>query len=290
MDPTARTLILDLLTTVRRGAMPVRALIEAGALFGLAENNVRVSLSKLCAEGRVARDERGRYRLGAAAAELSKTLRGWRRGDDRLRSWRGDWIAVHSVRLGRGARRRRRERALALLGARELEPGLALRPDNLRGGVGALRRDFVALAGDDAADALVYGVRDLEPATERRARDLWDADALARSYRESQRRLEASRARVEGLAIDHAMVETFVVGAAVVRQLQLDPLLPAEILDPTPRRELVEATRGYDELGRSLWADFLTRHGVPNFGSRRGWRASLGEVPSATLKEMQREH
>ena len=113
---------------------------------------------------------------------------------------------------------------------------------------------------------------------------------MTRSYRESVARLGESRARVERLGDEEAMVETFLVGAAVVRQLQLDPLLPAEILDPAPRRALVAATRAYDELGRSLWAGFLTRHGVPNFGSHRGWRASLGALPSATLEEMQREH
>jgi phenylacetic acid degradation operon negative regulatory protein len=289
VDLTARTLILDLLTTVRRGAMPVRALVEAGELFGFAENNVRVSLSKLYAEGRVARDERGRYRLAAAGAALSKELRNWRRSEERLRAWRGDWVAVHSARLGRGASRRRRERALAVLGLRELEPGLALRPDNLRGGVAVLRQAFVALAGG-TADTLVYGVRDLGPAADLRARSLWDAAALVQGYRDSTARLDASRKRVERLETEDAMVETFVVGAAVVRQLQLDPLLPAEILDPAPRRELLAATRAYDELGRSLWAEFLTRHGVPNFGSQRGWRASLGEVPSETLREMQREH
>ena len=57
MDLTARKLILDLLTTVRRGAMPVRALVEAGELFGFAANNTRVSLSKLTSEGRVDRVE-----------------------------------------------------------------------------------------------------------------------------------------------------------------------------------------------------------------------------------------
>jgi len=171
----------------------------------------------------------------------------------------------------------------------EFEPGLALRPDNLRGGVPGLRRDFIAFAGDEFSDARVFGIRDLDRPSDLRARSLWDAEALAQSYRASMARLEASRTRVARLASDAAMVETFLVGAAVVRQLQLDPLLPREILDPAPRRALVTATQAYDELGRSLWAEFLARHDVPNFGSRRGWRASLGAVPSSALEEMQLE-
>jgi phenylacetic acid degradation operon negative regulatory protein len=282
-------MILDLLTTVRRGAMPVRALVEAGGLFGFAENNVRVSLSKLCSENRVARDSRGRYRLASAGAELSKQLRNWRRSDERIRAWRGGWIAIHSLRRGRGASRQRRERLLALLGLRELDPGLALRPDNLRGGVAALRHDFVAFAGDESPNARVYGIRDLDPKSEHEACSLWDVAALAQSYRDSIAQLDASRARVSRLATGEAMVETFLVGAAVVRRLQLDPLLPSEMLDPAPRRALVKATRAYDELGRSLWAGFLARHGVPNFGSQRGWRASLGAVSNSALEEVQRE-
>ena len=57
--PSPRSLVLDLLSTLRRGSMPVRALVEAAALFGIAENSLRVSLARLLAEGRVARDRRG---------------------------------------------------------------------------------------------------------------------------------------------------------------------------------------------------------------------------------------
>ena len=118
MDLTARTLILDLLSTLRNGAMPVRALIEAGDLFRFADNNIRVSLSKLYAEARVARDERGSYRLSQDTQALSLELRRWRRLEERQRAWKGDWVAIHCPRLGRGSARRRRERALKLKSAR----------------------------------------------------------------------------------------------------------------------------------------------------------------------------
>jgi len=68
VEPSAKSVILDLLSTLRRGSMPVRALIEAGALFGFSGNHVRVTLARLRRSGLVERDERGRYRLGASAA------------------------------------------------------------------------------------------------------------------------------------------------------------------------------------------------------------------------------
>lgn len=281
MELTARRLILDLLTTVRVGAMPVRALVEAAELFGFAANNVRVSLSKLTSDGRVTRDERGRYRLAPVEAALSEQLRKWRRSDEAQRAWAGGWVAIHGARRGRGAGRRRRERALALLGFRAFEGGLDLRPDNLRGGVEAVRSRFGELAAA-AADrgVLVYGVNSLDADADARARALWDTEALSARTAEWLERLERSRSRLANLAPEAAMVETFSVGGAAVRQLHFDPLLPVEILDPQPRRALVAATRAYDELGRRLWSDFLARHGVPNWSSRHAWHTPLGEVRS----------
>ncbi len=63
MVPTAKTLLLDLLSTVSHGSCPVRALLEAAELFGIRENSLRVALVRLRAGGLVERDERGCYRL-----------------------------------------------------------------------------------------------------------------------------------------------------------------------------------------------------------------------------------
>ncbi len=53
MRPTAKSLILDLLSTARGGVMPVRALVAAAALFEIGENGVRVELARLSARGLV---------------------------------------------------------------------------------------------------------------------------------------------------------------------------------------------------------------------------------------------
>lgn len=268
LNPTARSLILDLLSTLRRGTMPVRALIEAGALLGIEENNIRVSLARLYASGRIERDERGRYRLGPAVAAISLRLRSWRDLGSRSRSWRGEWIAVHCARLGRGPARRRRERALELLGFREIEVGLSLRPDNLRGGLAQTREQLLALAGgDEARDSAlgrVFTICDLDPASDLEARSLWDADQLARDAEASLEDLRASEARLSRLSNDEAMVETFLVGGRVLRQLVRHPLLPPEILDPAALENLLDAMKQYDTLGRDSWARFLAQHDVPH--------------------------
>jgi len=248
--------------------MPVRALVEAGALLGIEENNLRVSLARLYASRRIERDARGRYRLGPAVAAISLRLRNWRELGTRQRTWRGDWIAVHCARLGRGPARRRRERALEMLGFRELETGLSLRPDNLRGGLANVREQLVALAsGDEARDCAlgrVFVIRDLDPTSDLEARDLWDADQLVCEAESSREALHRSEARLPQLPNDEAMVESFLVGGRVLRQLVRHPMLPTELLDPAPLDNLLEAMQQYDALGRDSWARFLARHDVPH--------------------------
>ncbi len=283
-SPTARSLILDLLSTLRHGTMPVRALIEAGALLGIEDNNIRVSLARLYASGRVERDERGRYRLGPAVAAISGRLRSWRDLGQRQRTWRGDWIAVHCSRLGRGPSRRRRERALELLGFREMESGFSLRPDNLRGGLDGAREQLISLAtGIDATDTAlgrVFLVRDLDPASDLEARSLWDASVLADNCRLSLADLKESETRLPNLPVDEAMVESFLVGGRVLRQLVRHPLLPQEILNPAPLSNLLEAMKHYDQLGRDAWAQFLARYDVPHRALPLDSRDLSAEIPA----------
>lgn len=259
--PRAKTLILDLLGTMRPGAsMPVAALVEAGALFGLAENAVRVALARLLEAGRVARDERGRYRLGEAAMPIGRRVRGWRDLERRARTWRGGWIGVLR---GAAARRsgRSRARVLRLFGFTALERGLWVRPDNLADSLDDLRGELYAL-GLPAGD-LVFRLEDLGAATERRARSLWDVAAIRRGHRAALARLEASGARLARLPEDAAMIESFLVGGEALRALVADPLLPEVICPADERARLLARMRDYDRAGRSAWAGLLGRHDVP---------------------------
>ena len=262
--PTAKSLILDLLSTVGRRAVPVRSLVAAAGLFGLEANAVRVALARLRAAELVASDERGFYRLGAGARSVQSQVRGWRDLDARIRPWEGGWVGVLAGALPRGGRadRRRRERALAFLGFRELEPGLVVRPDNLRdegaGGVTAVRDQLTALGLDE--DACVFSLGELDDARDARARTLWDTEALVAGYRSTARELEASAARLETLPREDAMVESFQLGGAAIRQLVFDPLLPDALVPGTERRALLQAMHRYDALGRACWAGALELH------------------------------
>jgi len=261
--PTARSLILDLLSTLRRGSMPVRALVEAGASLGLAEGSVRVALTRLTAEGRVERDERGAYRLGETARAVSERLASWRRLEQRTRPWDGTWLAVVATRPGAAGSRsaqRRHRRALRWLGFRELERGLAVRPDNLAGGVDSARIELARLGL--VPGAVVCRLSALDPVSDARARSLWDAGGLVDGYRRLARVLEESAQRLPALSEEQARGESFRLGGEALRALVLDPLLPEPIVPARERAALLETMRRYDALGRACWAPFLARHGV----------------------------
>jgi len=258
VGPTAKSLILDLLATLREGSMPVRALVAAGALFGLDDNNVRVALARLLAAGLVERDERGRYRAGERAGAIGRRIGRWRHVEDGLRAWDGGWVAVLGV-SGRAAAQRS-PRALRFFAFRELAPGVHVRPDNLAGGAAAVREQLRALGL--GPDAIVATLHDLDDAARARALALWDGAALRAAYRRSRSQLAASGKRLGRLSAAAAMVESFVLGGRVIREIVLDPLLPEPLVPAAERAALVAAMRAYDRHGRTCWAAFMREFDV----------------------------
>jgi phenylacetic acid degradation operon negative regulatory protein len=196
MSPLPRSLILRLLLgteTRGEGTLAVRELLAACALFDLSASTVRVALARAVAAGLLVTPHRGVYALGPQARALADAVHRWRRIADHLVDWNGDWIAVHVGASGRSDRPalRARERAFDLLGLAEFERGLHLRPDNLAGGVAALRQRLQALVPAGTDTGTVFTLRGLADHDVARARGLWDGDALNAGYRDTTARLSA---------------------------------------------------------------------------------------------------
>ncbi len=269
---TAKGLTLDLLSTCGRGAAPVRALVSAARLFDIADNALRVALARLLADALVVRDERGRYRLGPTALGVNQQIVGWRSIEQRIRPWSGDWIGVHSgADRPSGPRARRadaqRSRPLRLLGFRTLSPGLAIRPDNLVGGVASIRERLASLGLSVEVGAkpraIVFGMTSVDGDVASIARTLWDTESQLGDYLELTARLEGSAARLETLPSAVAMRESFELGGEGIRQLVVDPLLPDAIAPANERRALLDAMCRYDLLGRRCWANWLGGESEP---------------------------
>lgn len=249
----ARNLILNTLLAAGDSGQSVREAIASCALFGIRQNSVRVALVRLAADGLIESTGRGRYRLGPRALALARDVSAWRTAESRVRDWDGGWIAAHVGALGRSNRAelRSRNRALNLLGLRELEAGLHVRPDNLAGGVESVRARLLGLGLDAAAP--VFVATGFDPEREERARRLWDGKVLTGTYRRTRRTLERWQARAGQLKPDIAAREAFLLGNEAIRLLVFDPLLPAPLVDVEERRALAAAVRRHDEAGRALW-------------------------------------
>lgn len=253
MAPTPKHLILNLLLATEGEPLPAREAVASCALFGIRENSVRVALARLASEGLIEVAGRGSYRLGANGAGLAADIATWRTAEQRVADWNGGWIAVHVGSLGRSDRAalRARDRALALLGLRELDRGLFVRPDNLVGGVAAVRARLHTLGLDD--DAAVFIAHDFDENREARARALWDGPALTASYRDTRQRLEAWLEQAHQLEPDVAARESFLLGNDAIRQLVFDPLLPDPLVDITERRAFADTVLRYDRAGHVIW-------------------------------------
>ena len=253
MAPNPRHLILKFLLGAGGEAMSAREAVAACGLFGIRENSVRVALVRLAAAGMIEASGRGAYRLGVNATGLAEDVSTWRMAQTRVREWSGAWIVVHCGALGRSDRSAlgRRDRALQLLGFRELDRELFVRPDNLVGGVAAVRERLLKLELDPAA--AVFLATEFDAERDARARTLWDGKALTRSYRKTRQQLEDWLQHAASLEPEVAARESFLMGGNAIRQLVFDPLLPDPLVDTAERSAFVDTVLRYDEAGHVIW-------------------------------------
>lgn len=257
--PNPRNLILKLLLGAEGAPISARDAVAACSLFGIRENSVRVALVRLSAAGMIEAEARGTYRLGRKAVDLADDVRAWRAAESRVRKWSGKWIAVHCGALGRSDRAalRQRDRALALLGFRELDRGLFVRPDNLVGGVVEVRARLHKLGLD--ADAAVFVLDALDDERETRARALWKGKALNRSYVQWRQRLEKWLGGARGLDLEVAARESLLLGTEAIRQIVFDPLLPEPLADVEARRAFLTTLVEFDRVGHAIWHKLASR-------------------------------
>lgn len=231
--------------------------IRACALFDISPNNVRVALNRLLAAGLVETVGRGSYRLGPEGLAVGREVAAWRELEGRLRPWDGAWVVVVSGTQGRGDRKavRAGDRAMSLLGLRELDAGLHVRPDNLAGSVDVIRERLLALGLSEMTP--VFQARAFDVRRELQARKLWEVRALERAYEKTCQRLNASLARLERLPVADAARESWLLGDQAIRQLVFDPLLPEPLISAGARSTFIRRVRDYDEAGFALWQRFL---------------------------------
>lgn len=267
MKPKAKNLLLDLLLAQDGAALSVRECVAACSLFHISDNNVRVALVRLSAEGLIEAAERGSYRLSTKAHELADEVATWRQAEQRLRPWQGGYLAVHCGALSRVNRSalRGRDRALQMLGFRELDWGLFVRPDNFAEALEVTRARLYTLGLE--AEASVFVAHGFDAERGARIAKLWDGKALSASYRKYAARLEDWMARADRLEPEAAARESFLLGGKAIREIVFDPLLPAPFVDTEARREFIAATQRFDAFGKGIWRQLLTAAARPELAA-----------------------
>lgn len=254
MRPTAKRVVLELLSAAPRPhEAPAAALVAAGALLGVGESSIRVTLARLVADGTLDVGGRGVYRLGKKTAAMTKQVTSWRDLEKQVRRWDGGWAGVQLGEQRDRSAKRRAARSLGLLGFRTLARSLHVRPDNLEGGVSALRERLLAIGGFVDDGPVVFRMTELDPATEARAEKLWDGERLSASYERMRERIERWLVASADLEPRAAAREAFFFGSDVLRQIVFDPRLPEPLVDVAARRALLDAAKKLDSHGRRIW-------------------------------------
>ena len=257
---TARELVIDFLSNRYPREMSVQEIAGVGIALGFSEQSLRMALTRLVEQSVAANPGRGRYRLSPSGEAMRDEVRKWRHLDDLAKPWSGAWIGVFDAAIPRSDRAalRRHERAMRLRGFRELRSGLWIRPANLRDSVVELREHLRALGLHPAA--LVVGLHDLDDDARARATSLWDTAAMLATYRALAEELIASKGKLERLPLDTAAAESMVLGRDVIRHINLDPVLPEELMPQNALTNLIRTMAEYDQVARQIWRRFMKAH------------------------------
>jgi phenylacetic acid degradation operon negative regulatory protein len=256
---TAKELVIDFLSNRAPREMAARVIVDSAAALGFSEQSIRMALTRLVEEELALSPARGLYRLAPSGDAMRREVRKWRTITALTQSWSHAWICIYDAPIARSDRAalRRHEQAIRLRGFREFRGGLWLRPANLRVRPAELREELGALGLH--RDALVAEIRNLDGDAQAEAMRLWNVKALLASYEVLMRAMESSGRRVKRMELADAAGETLVLGRDVVRHINLDPLLPEELMPQQPLRTMVHTMLVYDDKGRAIWRRFMSQ-------------------------------
>jgi phenylacetic acid degradation operon negative regulatory protein len=257
---TARELVIDFLSNRYPREMSVQEIAGVGNALGFSEQSLRMALTRLVEQSVAANPGRGLYRLSPSGEAMRGEVRKWRHLDELAKPWSGGWIGVFDAAIPRSDRAalRRHERAMRLRGFRELQAGLWVRPANLRDSVAELREHLRALGLHPGA--LVVSLNELDDDARAKATSLWDTAAMLARYRALADELIASKRKLERIPLDTAAAESMVLGRDVIRHINLDPVLPEELMPQKALSNLIRVMSDYDQNARQIWRRFMRAH------------------------------
>ena len=239
---SARSVLASALLGADQPRLTVAELVAVASLFGISDGAARTCLWRMVSNGELAADD-GSYTLAGRLLERRERVdEASRIYDAAAHRWDGTWeLAVVSLERRSAADRLELRKAAIALHLAELREGVWIRPDNLdpqrlpasRGVLDQQCTHFHNAATDITADKM----RSLF------SLDEWTADARALT--------EAMNVALNSSKRDdstESITYEFALSIAVVRHLQLDPLLPIEFIgDHWPGHALRSTYRRFDD-------------------------------------------
>lgn len=253
---TAKSLILDLLRTSKPRALPVRLLIDTGAIFSISENALRVNLNRLIKRDVISQDSRGYYQVSEATSPLRLWVSKWRDGELRIRPWQQQWLTLQLSRDLKVKAMAHVRRAAYRFGFRQYWGDCWIRPDNLQTSSSELGRLLTQLSGEN--NFMLMSVSHFESEYDPRA--LWSAPHLEQNYRRQIALLTASLESIESADLEKKFRDSFILGGNCIHTLAIDPLLPLEMIDTELRSELTQLMKSYDRLCRPFWQQLFSQY------------------------------
>ncbi len=254
---TPRLLLLRLLMVAEANTLTASEAVLAGSVFGMTENSIRVTLARLTQAELAEAIGTANYKLGPKAQKLGADVALWNTADKRTVKSDGSWIAVATGGLPRSDRKilRARARALSLLGFRELDKGLYIRPNNLLGGIDVVRRRLLDIGLEE--EAAVFKADDFDDVRQKKALQLWSDMQLEMHYENMSQQLNNWLKHMNSLPSNVALREIFILGDAGIRSVIFDPLLPPTLVNEEARQKYFNTVRRINEEGRQLWFAFF---------------------------------
>ena len=251
-----RKLILGLMLAANGQSVGAKDMVTACELFGVSQGSTRVALARLAAENLVQSTARGVYSLGKAAKNMGVEVSNWQNQLNYTRPWSGFYVVAYTNHMGRTNRTvlKQREHAFEVMGFREIEQGLFVRPDNIDQNLDGIKKRLVSLEMEPhchlflACEFQNYFKQDIH--------GLWNPAALLRSYTEQTKTLQNWLKNQPKLSIEVAAKESYLLGSQAIRAVRHDPLLPEELVDTQARAEFFDTVVKFDQVGKAIWQQF----------------------------------
>ena len=240
---SARSVLASALLGADEPHLTVGELVAMASLFGISPGAARTCLWRMVAGGELTSDD-GSYALAGRLLERRQRVDDASRIDDAAaRRWDGTWeLAIVSLERRPAAERLELRKAATALHLAELREGVWIRPDNLD----PQRLPGLRAVLDQQCTHFHGAATDITAGTMQSlfCLDAWaeDAEILIEAMDDE---LDATGSRTD---TTERFTYRFALSIAVVRHLQLDPLLPDELIPHRwPGRVLRTTYRRFDD-------------------------------------------